>query len=324
MLFPYHTFMIYNNWGEAFYVNGEALAFPSMFIHINWVWMMPLLFAVAGISSRYALRRRSAGEYAKERVNRLLVPLIFGLLLLIPIQAYLASLFHKGEANYLDYFTKLTDFWGTDGAFTPGQLWFILFLFVISIISLPFMLWHKKKGKDTLGDDIPLVLLLLLGLAPCIGNMLLEIGGRSPTEYLAYFLLGYFFLSNENVLEKLEKYRFLLLPITIVGYILTSIFNHICYEAVSWFAILTLLGLGRHYLDFSGKKSGYLSKSSFGVYIFHQSWLVVTAFFILKLTSNYWIQIPLIMLGTIVLTFLTYEVASRIKVVSWMFGLKGR
>jgi len=62
--------------------------------------MMPLLFAVAGMSSYYALRKRSTREYAKERTNKLLIPLIFGLLLIIPIQSYIAGLYFNGHANF--------------------------------------------------------------------------------------------------------------------------------------------------------------------------------------------------------------------------------
>jgi surface polysaccharide O-acyltransferase-like enzyme len=322
MLFPYHTFMIYNNWGELFYVNGPGLKAPSVFLSINWIWMMPLLFSIAGVSSRYALERRSVGEYAKNRVSKLLVPLIFGLLLLIPMQTYLASQFHNGQANYLNYFTKLTDFSGVDGSFTPGHLWFILFLFIISTLSLPFMIWYKKKGKGSLGNHVPLVVVVFMGLIPCLGNMLFELGGKSPTEYLAFFLLGYYFLSNERILERLDKYRFLLLLLAVAGAALTNVYDHVLSEAVSWLALLSVLGLGRHSLNFRSKASAYLSKSSFGVYVFHQFWLVIAAFLTFKVTDNPWVQIPAIMLSSILLTYLTYELFHHIPAFRWMFGLK--
>lgn len=39
---------------------------------------LPLFFLVAGAGSRFALRRRSGAQYAKERVYRLLIPFIVG------------------------------------------------------------------------------------------------------------------------------------------------------------------------------------------------------------------------------------------------------
>jgi surface polysaccharide O-acyltransferase-like enzyme len=314
--------------GDRWYIQGQGLLIPSIFIGICWIWIMPLLFAIAGISSRYALERRSTRQYAKERVRKVLVPLIFGLLLIVPIQPYLAGLFYNGHANYFDSFTKVTDLSGYDGAFTPAHLWFILFLFVISMVSLPFMIWYKNKGKGTLGDKVPLVLIILMGLIPCVTQhdifKAINIDGdKSILEYSAYFLLGYFFLSNDNLIKKLDKYRFLLLGLFIAyACFMEFVIDGEFREMATWLAILAILGLGHRYFNFNGKIAGYLSKSSFGVYIFHQSWIVITAFFIFKVTNNPTLQIPLIFLSSIVLTYATYEICRRVSVLRWMFGLR--
>ncbi|MDR0928148.1 MAG: hypothetical protein LBM74_00350 [Oscillospiraceae bacterium] len=93
-------------------------------------------------------------------------------------------------------------------------------------------------------------------------------------------------------------------------------------EAASWLAILMLLGMGRHYLNFTTRAGVYLAHASFFIYLFHQSILVVLAFFIFQLSSRYWVQMPAIVLGTFVFSFLLYEVMRRISVMRWMFGLK--
>jgi len=327
LLFPYHIFMIYNNWGELFYITGEPLFIPSNFIGITWIWIMPLLFAIAGMSSRYALEKRSSGEYVKERVHKLFIPLIFGILLIIPIQSYLASLFHTGHANYLNYFTKVTDLYGCDGAFTPGQLWFILFLFVISMVCLPFMIWYKKKSVGTLGDNVPLIFIILMGLLPCIAQNdlfeVLDIGGKHILEYTVYFLLGYFFLSNDKVLEKLDKYRFLILGLFVIyTAFMFFILHGEFFEAASWLGVLTFLGIGRHYLNFSGRISNYLSKSSFGVYIFHQSLIVIVAYFVFQITDKPITQMLIIFPIAIITTYLTFELCKRLHITRWMFGLR--
>jgi len=320
--FPFHIFMVYNNWGESWYIHGQGLWFPSMFNHFSRIWRMPLLFTIAGISSHYALRRRSAGEYAKERVSKLLLPLIFGLLLIIPIQSYIAGIYFTGHANYLDYFTKITDLSGYDGAFTPGQLWFLLFLFIIAMVCLPFMVWYKNKGQGKLGEKTPLLLLAAMGILPCIGSMV-KIGGKSPTEYLAYFLLGYFFLTNDDLLKKLDKYRFLLLGLAFLSAAISfGLLDFNYYEWVSWLCVLTILGMAHRYLNFSGKITAYLANSSYGAYLFHQSWIVITAFFILKITAQPLVQIPLIFLAAISFTYLSYEICRRTPVLSLMFGQK--
>ncbi len=184
------------------------------------------------------------------------------------------------------------------------------------------MLLYKHKGKGALGAKTPLFAVCLLGLLPCLGNVVFDISGKSPTEYLAYFLLGYFFLANDALLERLDRFRFLLLGVFSVCAALTFAFDNILYEAVSWLSILAILGMARHYLDFAGKTANYLSQSAFGVYLFHQSWIVIAGFFIFKLTSLPLAQIPLILAASALLTFASYEIARRIPALRWMFGLK--
>ena len=326
-VFLYHIFMLYNNWGEDFYIHGESLLIPSIFNLIVCFWIMPLLFAVAGISSRYALERRGTVEYVKERVSKLLLPFIFGVLFIVPVQPYLAGIFFNGQAKYFDSFTKITDLSGYDGAFTPAHLWFILFLFVTSMGFLPLMIWYKNKGKGTLGDKVPLILIILMGLFPCIVQNdifeAVEFSGKSILESSAYFLLGYFFLSNDNLLEKLQKYRFLLLGLFFLYAGFTVfILDGEFYEMASWLSILAFLGLAGRYLNFTGKITGYLSKSSFGIYIFHQSWIIIAAFFVFKVTDDPILQIPLVFLSSILLTFGTNEVCRRVSILRIMFGLK--
>jgi hypothetical protein len=71
---------------------------------------MPLLFPLAGVSSLHALRRRSPRAYLRERVDRLLVPLLFGLAVVVPPQAYLAGGCHGTvDAGYLAFLPGARD-----------------------------------------------------------------------------------------------------------------------------------------------------------------------------------------------------------------------
>jgi len=321
LLFPFHIFMIYNDWGESWYIHGQALTVPSVINGLLSFWRMPLLFAIAGMSAHYALRRRSIGAFAKERVSKLLIPLIFGLLLVVPIQPYIAGLYFNGQANYFDSFTKLTDFSGYDGAFTPAHFWFILFLFVISMVSLPLMAWRESSNSARFLDKVPLVVVIALGLVPCFAAAV-RIGGKSPTEDLAYFLLGYFFLTNDTLLSQLERYRSVLLGLVILSAVVSYNHGFQFYEAVSWLTILCVVGMAQRYLNFKGRVTSYLAQSSYGVYLFHQTWIVVAAFAVFKITDSPAIQMPLIFILAVGLTFLTYELCRRTRLTSWMFGLK--
>jgi len=328
LLFPYHVFMIYNTWGEPWYIHGGEIAPTSWFVRIGWLWMMPILFVVAGISTAYALRKRSIGEYVKERAGKLLVPLVFGVLLIVPVQSYIAGIHFNNEANYLNFFTKFTDLSGYDGGFTPGHLWFILYLFAISMACVPLILLAKKfPVMMKFAGKIPFPALLFIGILPLLIHPLGDIDGKSIGEFAGYFLLGYFILSDEKVLEKLERWRFLLLGLSIVGFAETILTNHffnegICREFFTCFHIMALLGLSKRYLNFSNRLTAYLSKSSFGVYVFHQSWIVVVAFFVLKFIHIPALQILVILPLSIVLTFLTNEALKRVPPLRWMYALK--
>lgn len=338
MLFPYHILMIYNSFGENFYIKGADIKATTTFIILTWPWFMPLLFTVAGISTAFALKKRSIGEYVKERVTKLLIPLIAGLLLVIPVQTYFAERFHNGYdggyfAQYILFFTKPTDLSGYTGGFTPGQLWFILYLFVISLAAIPFiMLGRKVKTKPDIAK-LPLSIMLCLFILPILGSLVLDISGKSLGEYFAYFLLGYFVLSGDNIVQKLENRRFILLGISLICTTVSILrwygvihmpwpVRDIFDRFYAWVTIMALIGLGKKHLNMSNRFTAYMSRSSFAVYIFHQTWIIAAAFYVFKLTDIPALQMVLILLGSAAATFATYELCKRISITRFLFAIK--
>jgi hypothetical protein len=330
--------MVYNTFGEGFYIKGAGVQATNNFLMVLWPWFMPLLFLLAGVSSAYAIKKRTAMEYLKERVSKLLIPLVFGVLLLVPVQTYFAEVFHNGyTGNYFEqyilFFTKPTDLSGYTGGFTPAHLWFILYLFVISLVALPVMYSTQKSKKKLPVHKIPFPVLLLFFIIPGVSQVILDISNKSVGEYLAWFLIGYFFISDDAIQEKLRKYRFLMLGFAVTFAVIAffawgtfEINNPILFEVVyflyAWVTILAVLGFGKQYLNFTNGVTVYLSKSSFGVYVIHQQWIVVTAYFALMWIENIPLQIVSIILASVVFTFLTYEVFRRFPVTRFLFGLK--
>lgn len=336
-LLPYHTFMVYNTFGESFYIKGADIQATTNFITATWPWFMPLLFLIAGVSSAYALELKTAKEYISERISKLLIPFLFGLLLLVPIQTYFAEVFHNSYAGnyfeqYILFFTKPTDLSGYHGGFTPAHLWFILYLFVISIVALPIMTAYQKSAKKLTTSKISLPVLLLFFTIPVFSQMILDISGKSVGEYLTYFLFGYFLISSDAIQEKLEKYRFLLLGLsamcmltyTFAGAFIESskIIFEFLYSFYAWVSILAILGLGKRYLNFANRATSYLSKSSFPIYIFHQQWIVVTAYFALQWIKSIPLQMVFIISASAILSFATYEAFRRFPATRFMFGMK--
>lgn len=185
----------------------------------------------------------------------------------MPVQSYIAGVFFHGDAHYLDFFTRLTDFSGYDGAFTPGHLWFIAYLFVISQLCLKLLVLHKARTRDKTATSLPFIVIVLLGFLPVLTQPVLNIGGKSFGEYLTYFLLGYFILADEQVLVTLDKQRFWLIGLFAGATVATISFAHGFQQAVSWLGVLALLGLARHYWNTSGPLTKYLSQASFGLYL---------------------------------------------------------
>ena len=209
ILIPYHVSMAWNAWGEPNYIFFEGNRVISSIIVFFSPYFMPLLFVLAGISTKFALRKRTNKEYLIERVKRLLVPFLFGTIVLMPIMTYIADKFNYSYnegflQHYVVFFTKYTDLTGADGGFSVGQFWFLLYLLIISIVSISVIALMKKVISKS-EKNISFWLVLLLGLPVPIFSDWLSIGGKSLIEYTYFFLLGYYVFANEEVVCKIEK-----------------------------------------------------------------------------------------------------------------------
>ena len=172
---------------------------------------MPLLFLIAGMSTRFELQKRTIRQYISERFKKLLIPFIAGTLLIMPLMTYIADTFNCGyEGNILQhyyvFFTKFTDLTGADGGFSVGQFWFLLYLFIISVTASGIIALLKRilPGRE---KEIPLFLICLMGLPLPVFKELLSIGGKSLVEYTYIFMVGYSVFANDNVIDKIEKYK---------------------------------------------------------------------------------------------------------------------
>lgn len=337
LLFPFHTCMVFNSFGEPFYVTSQPVTFLTQFVIIVYPWWMMLLFTLAGVSSAYALKKRSYGEYVRERKNKLLIPLLTGLIFIIPVQTYIADVFHNGySGNYFEhyavFFTKFTDLSGYDGGFTPAHTWFMLYLYLVSMISIPIMRWYDKREKKIDGSRITMGMLLPMFIIILALTPVLEIGGKSIGEAFACFMLGYFVISHDEVQEKLMKYRFplaaawiVLMAVRDVMFLMDhdyGLFWDVEQRVLTWAGILAIIGLGRKYLNYNNGFTKYFSPAAFPLYFFHQSVLIIIGFFVLKLTDRIPLQFLLILTLSFLFTLLCYELFRSFKLTCYMFGIK--
>jgi peptidoglycan/LPS O-acetylase OafA/YrhL len=295
---------------------------------------MPLLFVLAGMSTVYSLNERNFIDYFKERFFKLFVPLFFGILLIIPCISFFADKYHNGYIgnyfhHYSIFFNKFTDLTGYDGGFSPGHLWFILYLFMISIMAFPIIKIFKNMSVKSMN----IFLLLLVFIIPLCGKMILNISGKSIGEYFCFYLIGYFLLSKDNIIYEVEKYLYLIYLLFFAGMAFVfMVFNEIIFvndlfydiiaELYAYIGVLLLIVIGKKYLNKHNKISMYLTKSSFGIYIFHQLWIIIIAYFTLKIIENIFEQIILILVISIIFTYGTYELCKRNKILRLIFGIK--
>lgn len=333
LLFPFHTTMIYNTFGEPFYITGTQNAILNLVNVVVYPWWMTGLFVMAGMSTMYALGYRTTKQYIEERVRKLFIPLLSCLVFVIPMQTYIADIFHNGyEGNYFQHmkeFLILTDWGGYDGHFTLGHAWFVLYLFIISMVTLPLLLWYRKRKKKW---SLGMPALLLMGIVPvCLENVL-NIGGKSFAQFGAYFLIGYFVMSDENVIERLHKNStwlgigwILIIVLRCLSYVTNfsnGVWDWIAYFLLEWIGILAMLGLGKRFLDHNWRFTKVFVKAEFPLYLFHQTVIIMVGYWIMPHIESVYVEYVLIIGISFVLSYLLYEICRRFRVTRFLFAIK--
>lgn len=334
LLFPVHTLMVWNDHGQKFYVwGGDNRVLSSLIILIN-PWFMPILFVIAGMCARYSLENRTTKQFIVERVRKLFVPFVSGIILLVPFQTLFARKYfynYKGFIfdNIIYFFTHFTDLTGYDGAFTPGQLWFILFLFIISLIGVliaKILPYDKVKNKIS---DIKIYIVIAMFFLVWGGNYIGNFGGFSIGKNLVLYLLGYYVLGNDCVLRLVEKYRIALMVmfcsslfLLCITYYKYSYYGDVLVNFVSWIGSCALISFAMKYLNKRTKLLDYFNKASFPIYILHQSILVVVAYYTLLHVDGLPLQIGVIIATSFIGSIFLYEITKRIPYVRFLLGMK--
>ncbi len=140
VLILYHAGMFYvADWGWHIKsdVTSETL---QLFMRLVNPWRMPLLFLVSGAALWFAAKKISAVGLLRLRMVRLLPPLVFGMLVIIPPQIYYQIMHYEGAvfSSYLEFYPIYLDL-GTElfpghqspvGLFSWTHLWFIPYLLI--------------------------------------------------------------------------------------------------------------------------------------------------------------------------------------------------
>lgn len=345
MLVPFHVALIFVLEPHAIMyikdmVNSRVLDRAAGFVYL---WHMPLLFIISGSATYYALGFRSAGTYIRERILRLLVPFLFGVLTYIPLTTYIRR---NGIVSLRDHYLGFFNFDfnhldGYSGTFTPAHLWFILFLFVFSLVALPlFLVLRTEKGKgviQTLGklNQAP-VSLIVWGIPLALVSASNLLGDKNPLYYFLIFFYGYLLASDIRLQKSIDGLTWFALAYGIFEAVFRLAVPQwryaewtwqwtmlgLMFEMGRWMLTLAVLGLGYKFLNRTNKVLRYASEAAMPFYLLHMTFSVLTGYFVIQLDAPVAAKYPLIVLTATALTLLAYELVRRWNVTRWLFGMK--
>ena len=123
-IFFYHNSRFFDFYGWHVKSTDTSIV-AEIFVDFCNLWMMPMFFIIAGSSIFYALKVRSAGGFAKERILRILIPIvILGFFIISPPQVYLERLTQGGfTGNFFQFYYPhyFDGFYGVGGNFAFVQ-----------------------------------------------------------------------------------------------------------------------------------------------------------------------------------------------------------
>lgn len=231
-LVVFHSAVVFAPGSSWFVTDPRPGAGFAVFLLWGSLWGMPLLFAVSGMGACYALRTRSAGAFARERLARLLIPFITGLILLVPPMFYLARLAQPGfREPYWRFWASFLNIpaiaagllprgsWTAGGSkFDPAHLWFLYVLLLLSLALLPLLAFLRGAqgarvitGMAGFAQRHPLpavvaaavpVMAVEAAFGPDVNT-----GGWERTAYVFPFLYGFLLASDSRFETALARVR---------------------------------------------------------------------------------------------------------------------
>ena len=353
-IFLYHSDRLFDFFG--WHIKNDVTNLVSaLHIHFFNQWMMPLFFIVSGAAVFYSLRSRKAGGFIRERCMRILVPWIFiGIFVIAPPQVYLERVFNGEFAGsffqwYPHYFKGSYGF-GGNFAFHGMHLWYLMDLFIFSMILLPFFLFRKNGESliSRLGTSFekPWAVILLfvpLAVAAIVADIIglgftRAMGSWDVLSYLLFFIYGYLIISNAHIQKIITRYSTGTLVAAIVLACL-DIFFEFCVDLphifsvwmgililralLAWCWIITILGYGNRFLNVNNRFLGYASEAVLPFYILHQTIIIIVGFYVVQWSLSSAPKYLIVVVISFVVIMAIYEIlVRRIIVLRFLFGMR--
>jgi glucan biosynthesis protein C len=315
-------------------------------------WLLPLIFVISGASLFFAVGKggggiKGTGKFIRDKTLRLLVPVVVCAFTHASLQAYLDRLTH-GEFSG-SYFQYLPNYFFDDFEWQGMHLWYLLWLFVFSVILYPLLRWLRGGGRGVLsklGDLLALPgAVYALALPAILLAVLLDYeatehnAGWPLIVYLWITLAGFLVVSHDGVQASIQRLRWLSLPIDLalvgcsiflVGLGELPAFGTGRYALGwgfralgSWCCVLAILGFGRKHLGFSTPFLKYANEAVLPFYILHQTVLLCVGYFVVQWAIPDLLKWAIILAISFPTIMVLYEfLVRRFNVMRFLFGMK--
>ncbi len=359
LLILYHVGMYYvYEWGFHLKSDDQYVWLQDIMVMTNQ-WRMSLLFFISAMALALVRERYSGWALASLRTKRLMIPLLFGMAVVVPPQLYYELVYGIGyEGSYAafmkEYFnldTTLAPHKQSDiGLLTWNHLWFLPYLWLYSLLALMVSPLLNLLAEQF--NKMPAKLLMVM-LVCAMAFIWYALRADYPSthaligdwynhgKYLLAFVAGYLLASMPVIWQKVIDHRRWFLGFAIVGYSLIVLDRHgyLALEEATyqlwyvryiigillalnlWGWILMLVGYAGRYLRSGSKLLTYLNRAILPYYIFHQTLIILLAVALMPLNLHAGPEAILIILLTCAGCAVGYEVIKRIPIVSGLFGL---
>lgn len=355
VLIFYHTGMVFVSWDFHIKNPETSKALEWMMLLVNR-WRLPLLFLVAGAAVCFSLRRRGYRQFMAERTRRLFVPLVFGMLVVVPPQIYFERLYQGATLSYAEWYPSVFGFVPyPQGSLSWHHLWFVMYIFVYSLVGIPFFHWVRSVNGQQWVERMVACFerwpgtLYLMNLPNLVVGMAL--GPFWPTTHnlvadwanftgaFLTFLWGFTIASNARFLNHITRRR---QELAIAGVLMAVLFfglratgalamlpdggrfvagNLVSgYFGFTW--VLALVALARHHIRSGGPRLRYATEAVYPFYIVHQTIMIAAGYYIIQWNWGVWPKFALLAVVTFGGSWIAVEVVRRTPMTRLLFGLK--
>lgn len=338
LLHLYHSARMFNvddPWHVKAPVLLPSLNGPMDVLHLV---RMPLLMLIAGTATAFALSKRGVGAFAWDRVKRLLLPLIFGMLVIVPPQIWVERVW-KGEftGSYWSFWPSVLQ--GVPypkGSTSWHHLWFVAYLFVFCMAALPLFAWFRRAPGQAFLDRFGAffakganhwwITVLIFG-----GRFLLRNHPEThdllhdPKNLVFYgglFLAGHLLGRLPRLTERLVELRQwnLLIALGLLAALLPPgefpfPLEHLALYGFIWSSLCAALGYAKALVTTPAPWLTRAQSRAYPFYIFHQSVIVVLGWWMLRLDLGPWTFFGSL---TLLSFLLTLALCEAVAATSWL------